>query len=417
MDTAQHSRVIEVDWLAASRIGLHAVAFKRHLTERRYAAHTVSSYVAEVTHFARWACTRRLPLARIDEVSVAIFLDDHLPSCACTGHMRHDRADHSAALGHLLVVLRAQGAIAQPPVSATPVDEELRRYDDHMNHVRGLAPKSRTMVLRIVGRLLAERFDGNAVDIKAITPEHVRRFFAEQAALHSKPAGAGSVVSSLRGYFRYRASLGDLVHGLIGALAYPANWALSSLPKKLTDEEVAQLVGSLNNPCRAMRRACAIVRCALDLGLRSIEVAQLSLDDIDWHAGTITLRHTKGRRVDILPLPVATGEAIARYLELERPKTSNRAIFVRNVAPRDAPIGADLIRITIRQAYARAGLPYTRSHLLRHTLANRLLASGSSLKEVADVLRHRSLNTTMIYAKLDSRSLAAVALPWPGSAS
>jgi len=383
MDTVQHSRVIEVDWLASSPIGPHAVAFKRHLTERRYAAHTVSSYVAEVTHFARWACTRRLPLARIDEVLVAIFLDDHLPSCACTGQMRHDRADHSAALGHLLVVLRAQGAIAQPPVSTTPVDEELRRYDDHMNHVRGLAPKSRTMVLRIVGRLLTERFDGNAVDIAAITPEHVRRFFAEQAALHSKPAGAGSVVSSLRGYFRYRASLGDLVHGLIGALAYPANWALSSLPKKLTDEEVAQL----------------------------------SLDDIDWHAGTITLRHTKGRRVDILPLPVATGEAIARYLQLERPKTTNRAIFVRNVAPRDAPIGADLIRITIRQAYARAGLPYTRSHLLRHTMANRLLASGSSLKEVADVLRHRSLNTTMIYAKLDSRSLAAVALPWPGSAS
>lgn len=417
MYIAQHSHVIEVDWLAASPIGPHAVAFKRHLTERRYAAHTVSSYVAELKHFARWVCTRRLPLARIDEVSVAIFLDDHLPSCACTGHTRHDRADHSAALGHLLVVLRAQGAIAQPRVGTTPVAEELRRYDDHMDRVRGLAPKTRTMVLRIVERLLAERFDGNAVDIAAITPEHVRRFFAEQAALHSKPAGAGSVVSSLRGYFRYRASLGDLVHGLIGALAYPANWALSSLPKKLTDEEVAQLVGSLNNPCRAMRRACAIVRCALDLGLRSIEVARLSLDDIDWRAGTITLRQTKGRRVDILPLPVTTGEAIAKYVELERPKTANRAIFVRNVAPRDAPIGADLIRITIRQAFARAGLPYTRSHLLRHTMANRLLASGSSLKEVADVLRHRSLNTTMIYAKLDSRSLAAVALPWPGSAS
>lgn len=415
MDTAQHS--LKVGWLAASPIGPYAIAFKHHLTERRYATKTIASYVAEVTHFARWACTRRLPLVRIDEVSVAIFLDDHLPSCACTGHTRHDRADHRAALGHLLVVLRAQGAIAQPPVGTTPVDEELRRYDDHMDHVRGLAPKTRTLVLRIVGRLLTERFDGDPVDIAAITPEHIRRFFAEQAALHSKPAGAGSVVSSLRGYFRYRASLGDLVHGLIGALSYPANWAQSSLPKKLIDEEVAKLVGSLSKPCRAMRRSCAIVRCALDLGLRSIEVAQLSLDDIDWHTGTITLRHTKSRRVDILPLPVVTGEAIAKYLELERPKTSNRAIFVRNVAPLDAPVGADLVRITIRQTYARAGLPYTRSHLLRHTMANRLLASGSSLKEVADVLRHRSLNTTMIYAKLDSRSLAAVALPWPGSAS
>jgi integrase/recombinase XerC len=416
MDSVQRS-LTEVDWLANSPIGPYGAAFKRHLINRRYAAHTIASYLAEITHFARWACTRRVPLARIDEVSVAIFLDDHLPSCACTGPMRHDRADHSAALGHLLLVLRAQGAIGQPALSTAPVDEEVRRYDEHMDHVRGLAPRTRSSALRIVGRLLTERFDDGAIDIAAITPEHVRRFFAEQATLYRKPAGAGCVVSCLRGYFRYRASLGDRMHGLIGALAYPANWALSSLPKKLSDDEVAQLVGSLNNPCRAMRRACAIVRCALDLGLRSIEVAQLGLDDIDWHAGTVTLRHTKGRRVDILPLPAATGEAIAKYLELERPKTSNRAIFVRNVAPRDEPIGADLVRKTIRQAYARAGLPYTRSHLLRHTMANRLLAGGSSLKEVADVLRHRSLNTTMIYAKLDSRSLAAVALPWPGSAS
>jgi hypothetical protein len=123
MDTAQHPRVTEGDWLAASPIGPHATAFKRHLTERRYAAHTVCSYVAEVTHFARWVCTRRLPLARIDEVSVAIFLDDHLPSCACTGHMRHDRADHSAALGHLLVVQCSPQCPQRPEVPQnTPPD-------------------------------------------------------------------------------------------------------------------------------------------------------------------------------------------------------------------------------------------------------------------------------------------------------
>jgi len=177
------------------------------------------------------------------------------------------------------------------------------------------------------------------------------------------------------------------------------------------------LIGSLGQASRSQRRSAAIVRCALDLGLRSGEVARLSLDDIDWRAGTITLRHTKGRREDVLPLPATTGAAIAAYLKEERPKTRNRAVFVRHVAPRDQPIGPDLVRNTIRQAYARAGLPYTGSHLLRHTMANRLLAGGSSLKEVADVLRHRSLNTTLIYAKLDSRNLVEVALPWPGSAS
>lgn len=416
MDISQSSR-LKVDWLADGLFGPYANAFNRHLTLRRYAAPTIASYTADIAHFARWAKTRHLTLDRIDEISVSIFLDDHLPACACPRPARRDRPDHSSALGHLLFVLRAEGAIKLAAVNATPVDAELHRYEEYMDHVRGLARGTRTTALRIVGRLLVERFAGSAIDIAAISPEHVRRFYAEQAALHSKPAGAGSVVSALRGYFRYRTSLGDQVHGLIGALSYPANWALSSLPKKLTDEEVARLVGSLNKPCRAMRRACAIVRCALDLGLRSSEVARLSLDDIDWHAGLITLRHTKGRRVDVLPLPVVTGEAIARYLELERPKTSNRAIFVRNRAPRDLPVGPDLVRITIRQAYARAGLPYTRSHLLRHTMANRLLATGSSLKEVADVLRHRSLNTSMIYAKLDSRSLTDVALPWPGSAS
>ena len=183
----------------------------------------------------------------------------------------------------------------------------------------------------------------------------------------------------------------------------------------MTTEEVEQLVGSLGEPGQSLRRADAIVRCALDLGLRRSEIARLSLDDIDWRAGTITLRCTKGRREDALPLPATTGKAIVAYLKQERPKTRCRAVFMRRVAPRDQPIGPDAVYQTIRKAYARAGLPYTRSHLLRHTMANRLLASGSSLKEVADVLRHRSLNTTLIYAKLDSRNLVEVALPWPGS--
>jgi integrase/recombinase XerC len=417
MDIVHRSPRTDIDWLADGPIGPYVDAFKQHLAERRYAADTFASYLGGIKHFARWARSKRLRLHRIDEVSITEFLDDHLPNCQCAGPMRHDQGDLSAALGHLLVVLRSRGAIAPPTVSTTPADEELQRYGQHMEQVRGLAPKTRDMALRIVGRLLTSRFGGGAIDIAAIKPEHVRRFFAQQAKLYSKPASAGTVVASLRGYFRYRASLGDLVHGLVGAVSYPANWQLSSLPKTLTAEEVEQLIGSLGRPGRSMRRADAIVRCALDLGLRGAEVARLSLDDIDWRAGTVTLRHTKGRREDVLPLPVATGEAIAAYLKHERPKTSNRAVFVRHVAPRDEPVGPDLVRKTIRQAYARAGLPYTRSHLLRHTMANRLLASGSSLKEVADVLRHRSLNTTMIYAKLDSRNLVEVALPWPGSAA
>lgn len=417
MGNTQSSRIIRIDWLAKGPLAPHVNSFKQYLTDRGYAATTLANCVRCVAHFAQWVHGRRLRVRRIDETVVAEFLNDHLPRCHCTGPVQRDRRNLSAALGHLLVVLRAQGVVAQPTVRTTPVDEELLRYDEHMDHVRGLAPKTRDIALRIVGRLLASRFGDGAIDIAAVKPDHVRRFFAQQAKFYSKPANTGTVIAALRGYFRYRTSLGDAVHGLIGAVSYPANWQLASLPKTLTAEEVEQLVGSLGRPGRSMRRADAIVRCSLDLGLRSGEVARIGLDDIDWHAGTITLRHTKGRREDVLPLPATTGEAIAAYLKHERPKTRNRAVFVRHVAPRDQPAGPDLVRKTIRQAFARAGLPYTRSHLLRHTMANRLLAGGSSLKEVADVLRHRSLNTTLIYAKLDSRKLVEVALPWPGSAA
>jgi site-specific recombinase XerD len=295
------------------------------------------------------------------------------------------------------------------------VDEELQRFDDQMNHVRGLAPSTRKTNLCFIRRLLLGQFGDQAVVISAILPDHIRQFVASQSKLCKVTTSISAPISALRGYFRYRATLGDRVHQLIGVANFPANWQQASLPKTLSNSEVECLLAALVHDGTAALRTAAIVHCALDLGLRSCEVAHLGLDDIDWSAATITLRGTKGRREDVMPLPAATGQAIADYLKYERPPTSNRAVFVRNIAPRDQPVGPDLIRKSIRQAYARAGLPYTRSHLLRHTMASRLLAGGSSLKEVADVLRHRSLNTTLIYAKLDSKNLAEVALPWPGS--
>jgi integrase len=163
----------------------------------------------------------------------------------------------------------------------------------------------------------------------------VRRFFAAQAKNYKAPTSLGAVVAALRGYFRWRATLGDRTHALVGALAYPANWQLASLPKSLEPAEVEQLEAALGQSGPSMLRADAMVRCMLDLGLRSGEVARLSLDDIDWDAGTITLRRTKGRREDVMPLPEATGQAIAAYLRSERPKTQHRMVFARHMTPRE----------------------------------------------------------------------------------
>jgi integrase/recombinase XerC len=398
---------------SCAQLDRHFPGYRQYLLDRGNAAGYVRNCEAAVAHLSTWMKGANKRLADVDEGFVAEFVEHHLPGCQCATSARHPNTVR-AALGHLLVVLRTANAIASRPVDMTEVAQELRRYDQHMEQVRGLAPKTREGALRLVEALLRKHFGDDAIQFDVITPERVRRFFAIQAKNYKAPTSLGAVVSALRGYFRWRATLGDRTHALVGALAYPANWQLASLPKSLEPAEVEQLEAALGHSGPSMLRADAMVRCMLDLGLRGGEVARLSLDDIDWDHGTITLRRTKGRREDVMPLPEATGQAIAAYLRDERPKTQHRMVFARHMTPRDQPIGPDLVRKTIRQAYARAGLPHTRSHLLRHTMAGRLLAGGSSLKEVADVLRHRSLNTTLIYAKLDSGRLVEVALPWPG---
>lgn len=204
---------------------------------------------------------------------------------------------------------------------------------------------------------------------------------------------------------------------VLGVIASPAHWSLASLPGSLTDEEIERLLASFTTGLPSPRRGYAMVRCALDLGLRVGEIAKLALADIDWQAGTLRLRRTKSRREDLLPLPPTARQAIAAYLRFERPTSTNPAVFVRHMAPYDVPIGPDAVGKVIGRAYRRIGLTHGRTHALRHALARHLVESGGSIKEVADVLRHRSLNTSLIYAKLDSRRLGAVALPWPGSAT
>jgi site-specific recombinase XerD len=405
------------EWLLNSQFAPHIDAFTHFLNARGHATITVNIYLGCLAHFARWTSRRSVNICQVNEDMVSSFLNEHLPACDCARPVIRNVVPLRAALGLLLVVLRANAVIPERAQGSTPVDEELRKFDDHLNHARGLVPKTRSMHIRIVGRLLNKQFADRPVDISTIKPDDVRQFFARQSELYSTPGGLGSLASALRVYLRYRASRGDQVHGLIGVVCHPANWQLASLPKTLSNAEVARLIGSLGQAVPSGRRGDAIVRCALDLGLRSCEVAKLNLDDIDWQAGTITLRKTKNHREDVLPLPATTGQAIAQYLQFERPQTTNRAVFVRHLTPRGQSISSDVVQKTIRQAYARAGLPYTRAHLLRHTMASRLLAGGSSLKEVADVLRHRSLGTTLIYAKLDSRNLVTVALGWPGSAA
>jgi integrase len=166
-------------------------------------------------------------------------------------------------------------------------------------------------------------------------------------------------------------------------------------------------------------RDCAIALCLLKLGLRAGEVAAIKLDDFDWTDGTLRIVGGKTGRERLLPLPKCLGKAIVSYVRKGRPVTRSRSLFVRHRVPTGEPMVAELVRGAMRRAYAKAGFPaqWTGTHMLRHTAATRMIEAGASLKEIADVLGHQSLDTTVIYTKVNLPALMRVSMRWPGGES
>jgi len=408
MDAFDFIHPTAASWLRNSALARLVPAYWRQLTERRYAQSTARAYLCCLAHFARWIRRGRHSLDDLD-YEISRFIDGHLPRCTCPSPAQHCRHQVRAALRHLRVVLGNSG-IETGKRPEDPIEAALHRYEEHMQQARGLARSTCLRRLKIVAALVRT----SAV----VTPsaDQLRRFIAQELDRVS-PASGGTIASALRSYLRFRAFEGDRVEHLLPVIASPARWRLAPLPQTLSRADVDRLLGAFPPGMPSRLRSYAIVRCIVDLGLRTHEVCSLSLDDIDWAAGTLRIAKGKSRRVDVMPLPSATGRAIAEYLRMERPPTANRRVFVRHVAPVDEPVGPDVVRNTVRNAYRRCGLAYTRVHILRHTLASRLLDTGGTIKEVADVLRHRQLDTSLIYVKVDLNRLAAVAMPWPGSAT
>ena len=315
-----------------------------------------------------------------------------------------------AALNHLLVVLAEVGA--QLVVDApTAIDDWLQSYEQHLLEVKGLARTTSRRRVAIIRPLVSVAEPNNAP-----TADQLRMFLRQELARVST-ASAAVTTAAVRSYLNFLAFKGHRVEHLLPIVGSPANWRLAANPQTLDPSEVSRLLQAFPESMPSRLRSYAMTRCLIDLGFRCNEVVSLELEDIDWTNGIVRIRHSKSRRVDTLPLPRQTGSALVSYIKSERPQTSSRRIFVRHVAPVGKPIAAGVVHRAVREAYRRAGLPYTKVHILRHTLASRLLQTGGTLKDVADILRHRALDTSMIYAKVDVVRLSRVAMPWPGGQS
>lgn len=387
--------------------------FQSYLLARGHTPRTQELYSAAVTHFVQWLCERPPEQQHIDTQSVRRFLQEHLPSCRCAHPGSHDMKNVRAALNQLLLMLGEDRL--RPEVSSDPpaIEALVGRFDAYLDQVCGLAEATRWYHRRYTHTFLRQLFGDTPVDCGQISAEDLRRFVYEQAC--GQQAGSVGVIAySLRTFLRFLQLQGDIPTDLVRAVPSPPHWSLAPLPPSLSEAELERFWAAFDRFTALGRRDYAMARSLADLGLRCQEVANLHLDDIDWRNGTVCLSEGKSRRVQRLPLPQTIGAALVDYLSHGRPATSSRSVFVLHRAPIGQAAANTTVRGAIRRAFARAGLPWSGTHILRHTAAARMVQAGATIKEVADVLGHRSIDTTMIYTKVDLPQLLRVALPWPG---
>ena len=386
-----------------------------NLHSHGYADTTVSFYEQAAVHFSFWLTRRNISPSQLKENHLDGFLSRHLPRCHCPfgGVRQHNTV--RAGLGHFAEILKGAGYM--PAAETEEVDGvtlEVRLFDDFLLNTVGLQEATRLYRRRYVGEFLNEFFPNGNVDVSGLAPQSIVSYLSKRGS-RLKAASTKVLASSLRSYFRFLRLHGRCEENLVLAVPASASWRLASLPPALTDDEVARLLSAFDRGTVAGRRDYAITRCLVDLGLRAQEVARLRLEDVDWRQGILRIVGTKSRRDDELPLTAAIGAAFAAYIRRGRPKTTGRELFLR-LRP---PIGQCMTRRTvcnvILRAASRAGLEstVTGTRILRHTAATRMLRRGASIKEIADVLRHKCLDTTAIYMKVDLPRLTAVALPWP----
>ncbi|MGL3111791.1 tyrosine-type recombinase/integrase [Bradyrhizobium sp. BR 1432] len=274
---------------------------------------------------------RALDQATSTRLRIGRFLTDHLTTCSCGHPVPRGLIVNRAALNNLLRVLRAHNIVAAPALDA--IEMELVRFDAKLSDVWGLTQGTRDHRRRIVRRLLREQFGTGPIELGAITPNAVRTFVLGDADWSTSTIRV--MAGAVRCYLRYRALVGDDVAHLRKAVPRPAFWRDAELPETLSAADVERLFSAFDRPCPSRRRGYAIVRCLVDLGLRSSEVIRLTLDDIDWTEGIVKVSAGKARRSDILPLSPATGEALVDYILHERPATARR----RGVRPSCRPAG------------------------------------------------------------------------------
>ena len=295
------------------------------------------------------------------------------------------------------------------------LSDGVAQYDAYLLKVRGLSKSTRNLHRHVVHMLLSSSFPSGYIAWSEFCFSHVVEFVTGEFQRLTSRATQQVWLMVLRSFLRYLATEEHVPGGWDAALPSIANRQHVQLPRGLTQQQVSALWTASEGARPRDLRNRALFLLFLRLGLRTEEVAALLPSDIDWRNGTLKVRSAKTHRVRTLPLAQDVGEALAVYLR------SLSARPTRLFDPtRKPPVPEQRYEVYVKNCIYYllqcAGIRDRGPHSLRHTLATEMVGKGATFKAVSDVLGHKSITTTLIYAKLDLESLKQVALPWPGGA-
>lgn len=389
-------------------VASYIVPFVEWLGDRGYGLVSVRNQVLMAAGFSKWLGQKGIELSDI--------AGDH-PGRYLLDRAQQPKLGDDAALRHLLDFLRSKNAIAdeiKAEHSPSPIAKHVLAYETYLQDARALSRQTIINYRPIVQDFLDYRFGDGEVSLAQLRAVDVTEF-VQQKVSRLNMRRAKIMTAALRSFLSYARYRGDITLDLAAAVPIVANWSLWSIPRAIGRDEVTRLLASIDRDTLIGCRNYAMILALARLGLRSSEVVSLELGDIDWVAGRIRVRGKNGQRHD-LPLPADVGEAIADYLRKSRPRNAGRRVFLRDKAPICGFKGPSGLGSIVRRSLKRAGIesPTTGTHQFRHGLASEMLCGGASLGEIGEVLGHRHVQTTAIYAKVDLNALRTLALPWPG---
>lgn len=396
---------------------------REQLQAAGYSAQSIDHHCATSRKFLKYIERRGIPIGTVQPANVVMYLRRELQRYKHRfGRMPRDsNAWRSWCLSGIVQMLRLIHAQWPPPRNAvqTHMQSLMRKYDDWLSGCRGLAASTVAAALDEVRRFLRWHNTHYRSDALAdLSLSQVQQYLQMRAGAIRRTT-LKAVSQRVSGFLRFLHRSGYVPADLSGRIIRPTLYEFESIPSVLRPQEMKQVLKTTRRDRSARgRRDYAILTLLATYGLRAGEIVRLALDDIDWRAETILIRHSKTRGTTLLPLLPVAAEALLGYLQHARPKTTSREVFIRMAAPLCGfSRGSSLYALVSRRLAAAGIRPAGKRgpHVFRHAHAVGLLRAAVPMKTISDLLGHRASRSTAIYLKLDSEELRAVALPLPNA--